>query len=275
MSEVYTLMDLPKGFREAGFLGVGVTNSIVSVRAENADWFKLAEDTNAALMRAAMAAASAVKSTSMSPEAVAVRVLLRSCGTLQGVILLTERGMVAEGRTLARGLIENAFCIAALLAAPATFLEMLKEDSEASRRQQGKFALAEQLITAGAQRDRLQVAIDAIDKKAEIMGPKKLAALGPLMRQYLFYQRLSDDAAHPSSKSLHRYMLTEASHSGWKGYKSGAGDHGENAATLHSAILAALPIGVGITQMLKDKNGNAEFAELCDRFQAMPPVPPV
>ena len=34
----------------------------------------------------------------MAAEAVAVRVLLRSCGTLQGVILLTERGMSAEGR---------------------------------------------------------------------------------------------------------------------------------------------------------------------------------
>ena len=75
-----------------------------------------------------------------------------------------------------------------------------------------------------------------------------MAALGPLIQEYLFYQRLSDDAAHPSSKSLHRYMVTGGSRSGgWSGYKSGAGDQGENEATLHSAILAALPIGIGIT----------------------------
>lgn len=268
-------MDFPERFKEEGFLSAGITNGIASVRAENADWFKLAEDTNAALMRAAFAATSAVKTTSMAPEAVAVRVLLRSCGTFQGVILLTERGMIAEGRTLARSLIENAFCIAALLAESATFLTILKADSEASRRNQSKFILAEDLITKGEKRDKLQATMDAIDKKAEIMGPKKVAALGPLMRQYLFYQRLSDDAAHPSSKSLHRYMVTDASRSGWSGYKSGAGDQGENAATLHSAILAALPIGVGITQILKDKNGNAEFGQLADRFQAMPPVRPV
>jgi hypothetical protein len=268
-------VDFPDRFKEEGFLSTGIKNSIVSVRAENADWFDLAEDTNAVMMRAAIAATSAVKTTSMAPEAVAVRVLLRSCGTLQGVILLTERGMVVEGRMLARSLIENAFCIAALLAEPAAILKMLKADSEASRRQQGKFALAERLIAEGAQRDKLQSAIDAIDKKAEIMSPKKIAAMGPLFRQYLFYQRLSDDAAHPSSKSLHRHMLSDASRSGWSGYKSGAGDRGENAATLHSAILAALPIGVGITQMLKNKDGNAEFGDLAERFQAMPPVPPV
>jgi hypothetical protein len=268
-------VDFPERFKEDGFLGAGITNGIGSVRAENTDWFKLAEDTNAALMRTAIAATSAVKTTSMAPEAVAVRVLLRSCGTLQGVILLTERGMVAEGRTLARSLIENVICIAALLAEPAPFLKMLKVDADASRRQQGKFVLAEQLIASGARRKKLQATIDTIDKKAEIMSPKKVAALGPLTQQYLFYQRLSDDAAHPSSKSLHRYMVTDASRSGWKGYKSGAGDQGENAATLHSAILAALPIGVGITQMLKDKYGNAEFGQLADRFQAMPPVPPV
>ena len=267
-------MDFPEGFEEEGFLSVGVTNGIVSLRAENADWFKLAEDTNAALMRTAIAATSTVKTTSMAPEAVAVRVLLRSCGTFQGVILLTERGMVAEGRTLARSLIENAFCITALLVNPAATIEMLKADSDASRRNQGKFVLAEQLVAAGAKRDKLQATIDAIDKRAEIMSPKKVAALGLLQRQYIFYQRLSDDAAHPSARSLHRHMLTDASRSGWI-YKSGAGQQGENAATLHSAILAAIPIGVCITEMLKDTEGNAVFSELADRLQAMPPVLPV
>jgi hypothetical protein len=268
-------VDFPERFKEEGFLSAGITDGIVSVRAENADWFKLAEDTNAALMRVAIAATGAVKTTSMAPEAVAVRVLLRSCGALQGVILLTERGMVTEGRTLARSLIENAFCIAALLAEPATFLTILKADSEASRHNQGKFILAEDLITRGDKRDKLQAIMDAIDKKAEIMGPKKVAALGPLMRQYLFYQRLSDDAAHPSSKSLHRYMVTNASRSGWSEYKSGAGDQGENAATLHSAIEPALYVGVGIAQMLEDQSRGVEFADLAHRLEAMPPVPPV
>jgi hypothetical protein len=46
----------------------------------------------------------------------------------------------------------------------------------------------------------------------------------------------------------------------------------ENAATLYYAIVAAISIGVGITQILKDKEGNSKFSALSDRFQAMPPV---
>lgn len=263
-------MDFDEGFEEVGFLSAGITNAIANLRAENADWFKIAEDVNAALMRTATTATNAVKTKSMTPEAVAVRVLLRSCGTLQGVILLTERGMVAEGRTLARSLIENAFCIAALHDNPDTFMEMLKKDSEASRHLQRKFIIAQNLIASGAKRDKLQAAIDEIERPS-IMSPKKVAELGPLVKQYLAYQRLSDDAAHPSAKSLDRHVLTDAARSGWR-YKWGAGDQGENATTLRYTILAALAIGVGITQMLNDMNGNAEFGELSNRFEAMPPV---
>ncbi len=264
-------MDLHKGFEKKGFLSAGITNGIARLRTENAAWFKLAEDTNAIFMHTATTAMNSVHTTSMSPEAVAVRVLLRSCGTLQGIILLTERGMVAEGRTLARSLIENAFCVAALHDKPALFIKMLKEDSDASLQLQRKFIIAESLIASGAARTKLQAAIDA-NEKSDIMSPKKIARLGPLLKQYLYYQRLSDDAAHASAKSLHRHVSVQKTPSGWN-YKWGAGDRDENAATLHHTILAALPIGIGITAMLKDTDGNAAFAELANRFQSMPPVP--
>lgn len=266
-------MDLHEGFEENGYLSAGITNDIARLRAENADWFKLAEDINSVLMRTAKATTNAVKTNSWAPEAVAVRVLLRSCGTLQGVILLTERGMVTEGRNLVRSLLENAFGIAALVDNPDTFVEMLKKDSEASRQRQRKFIIAQALIANGAKRDRLQAAIDDIGK-IEMMNLKKVAELGPMVAMYLAYQRLSDDAAHISAKSLNRHVWTDAARSGWN-YKWSIGDQGENAATLHYTILAALTIGAGITQMLKDTSGNAEFGDLSNRFQSMPPVPPV
>lgn len=266
-------MDLHEGFEENGFLSAGITNGIAHLRAGNADWFKLAEDMNAALMRTAKATASAVKTKSLAPEAVAVRVLLRSCGTLQGVILLTERGMVAEGRMLTRSLLENAFCIAALNDNPDTFMKMLKEDSEASRHLQRKFINAKDLIASGAKREMLQAAIDCIGK-IKLMSPKRIAELGPVETMYLAYQRLSDDAVHLSAKSLDHHVRTDAARLEWN-YKWCIGDQGENAATLHYTIQAALAIGIGITQMLKDTSGNAEFGDLCSRFQSMPPVPTV
>lgn len=100
-------------FEESGFLSAQVAADVDRIRVENGEWFNLAEDVNAALMRAVMVAVGSVKTSSMSPEAVAVRIALRASGTFQGTILLTERGMVAEGRILARSLIEDAFCIAA------------------------------------------------------------------------------------------------------------------------------------------------------------------
>ncbi len=266
-------MDLNEVFGENGFLGEGIANGIDHIRAENADWFKIAEDVNAALMRAAKVATGTAKPRSMSPEGVAMRLLFRSCGTFQGVILLTERGMVAEGRTLARSLIENAFCIAALTDNSDTFIKMFKEDSEASRHRQRKFIDANNLIAAGAKRDQLKAAIDAIDK-IETMSPKKVAELGPMVKLYLAYQRLSDDSAHPSARALERHVRANADRSGWN-CKWCIGDQGETAATLNHTILAALAIGVGVTQLLKDMNGNAEFGDLSERFQAMPPVPVV
>lgn len=259
-------------FATHGFLGNSITNGIVHLRAENADWFSLADDTNLALMRIAATAISSVKTNSWAPKAVAARVLLRSCGTFQGVILLTERGMVAEGRTLARSLIESALCVAALHDNPITFIEMLRQDSQASRRQQANFIIEENLVIAGTARDKLQAVVDDFDKKIAIMSPKKVAALGPSLKLYLSYQRLSDDAAHLSARSLDRHLLPNSART-VSTCKLGAGDQGENAATLHHAISAAIEIGVGITGMLNDVEGNAEFDTISRRFQGMPKVP--
>lgn len=266
-------MNLHEGFEEKGFLSAGSANGIASLRAENADWFKLADDMNEVLMRSATAAMETVKTSSMAPEAVAVRVLQRSCGSFQAVILLTERGMVAEGRSLARSLIENAFGIAALHDNPAEFMKLLKEDSEASRKRQANFILAEDLIATGSSRSKLQDTVDAIGKPSP-MNIKSLATLGPLTKLYLSYQRLSDDATHLSARSLNRHIWTDPTRSGWN-YKWGPGSQGENAATLYHAFLAAISIGVGVTQMLKDMANNEKFGELANRFHAMPLVPTV
>lgn len=223
-------------------------------------------------MHSAVAGARMARTTNLSREAVAVRIAIRSCGTLQGVILLTERGMVTEGRMLARSLIENSFCMAALVDNAAAFLDMLRADSEASRRNQGKFIIAQKLGDSDVDRQRLQVAIDAIDRTADIMNPKKVAALGPLLVQYLVYQGLSDDAGHVSASALHRHVQRHPDGSGWD-YRWLAGDQGENATTLHRTLLATLPIGIALTQILNDSAGNVAFQALAERFRIMPPVP--
>jgi hypothetical protein len=104
-------------------------------------WFGLGAEVHASLLAAAdMAQELTRASTSWAPEAVAVRLLLRSCRNLEGVLLLCRQGLVVESRTLARSLMENSFGVAALGSKDAahTYLKMLRDDSEEKAAEQSR-----------------------------------------------------------------------------------------------------------------------------------------
>jgi hypothetical protein len=254
-------------FEETGFPATALDDGIHAIRAENADWFALAEDLNQAFTGLAIASMDTTKTSLWDPKAVAVRLLLRCCGNFQAVILLTERGMVVEGRTLVRSLIECAFAVAALLNKPSEYIGLLKTDSEASRSRQGKFLLAQKLIDDSQRQTSIQAVIDAIGR-VETINLKRLAEMGALVRLYLSYQRLSDGAAHVSARALDRHVHRTQSNAGWC-YQWGPGRMETNAATLYHAILAATPVALGVTQVLKDADGNAKLAALVKRLDTM------
>ena len=265
--------ELHEEFETRGFLSKGIAGGISHLRSENSSWFSLVDDLNNALVKTATASVATAQTSNWDRNAVAVRILMRACGTLAGVILMTERGMVAEGRILARSLIEDAFCMAALHDKPDEFLALLKKDFEGSQRLQVKFILAQDLIDTGATRDKLQAVMDALSGSSP-MSPKAVAEMGPLFKHYLAYQRLSDDSAHTSARSLEKHVLKTADETGWT-YKWGVGSKDENAATLHIAIMSGIAIGVAITQILGDGANNSLMGTLMDRFIAMPPVPTI
>jgi hypothetical protein len=255
-------------FEELGYLSSAVAKESEAIRAENKDWFQLADDLNALLMCIAKHATSTVKTDKWATEATATRILMRACGSFQAGILTAERGMTAEARIMARSLIEDAFCLAALAYKPDEFLAMLKEDSDASRRLQGKFIEAAGLIAKGEERDKLLAAIDQLGKP-DTMNVKRLAGLGPLTKQYLYYQRLSDDAAHTSGKALEHHVAH--GNGGWC-FRWGPATGEETAATLHHLVIGGMPIAVGAVQILKDEANGKALAPLADRFSAMPNV---
>ncbi len=235
-------------------------------------WIALALDTHAALASAANAASPPPVGLAIwSPQAVAVRLLMRACGNLEAVVVLIQQGLVGEARTLARSLLENAFAVAALVAKPADYVDLLKADAEHSRRNQGNFIL-KHLPNSGGDRNHLQQAIDGIDKSLKLIKQKDLALDGPLAGQYLWYQRLSDDAAHVSARSLERHVAR--ANGGWR-YRCEPGTPEENASTLHYAVLAALGVGIGVGEVLGASASNAALAKLSERFRAMPPVQPI
>ena len=57
---------------------------------------------------------------------------------------------------------------------------------------------------------------------------------------------------------------------GWNGFRIGPGQDPDIAEALNFAFLAALPLGIGYTQILGDDEGNTAMRPLMDRYQALP-----
>lgn len=257
-------------FSADGYLGTHAGEDIAAIRAENSEWFDLVEDLNRALQATASRAIEVHHGTSLDPAAVATRLVMRACGSFQGSILAAERGMVTEALTLARSLFEAAFCMAAMLDDPAHFMEGLAADAEAARREQAKFLVAQGLpANDAATLDRLKEVIEEIGKQPRMLSPKQLATTGPLIKLYLAYQKLSNDAAHPSVASLHRFVATTVDRSGWR-YRWGPGKADEIAFALQQAAQAALALAVGFTEFTADHENNRKLGPLSDRLLALP-----
>ena len=194
------------GFHRSGFLSEETHSGIDAIRADNAAWFDLCEAVNVTLVgvtETAMKDPSA-RRINWSKEAVAVRLLMRSSGSFQGVVVMAERGMVVPARILVRSIIEDSFVAGALTAKPDEVIRMLRDGAGASRKHQAAFLIAEGLGGGSPQdRQRLEEAIDTMDGKARFFSPRKLAGLSSMLPQYLNYMRLSEDSAHPSATSLH------------------------------------------------------------------------
>lgn len=239
---------------------------INKIRRESAAWFSLADDVNIALKRLVNLAWNQIESTSMDPLAIGVRTLMRTAGMYRGALLLTERGMTSEARTLIRSVLEGAFAVAALIKNPEPFIEILKDDYEKSRIQQARFIKEQNLVS---DKETITNLIKVIEKpgKFEFMSPKGLAGKGVLLTQYLFYQRLSEDSAHISIKSLNRHVQRLGD--GWC-YRLEPGSVEENEASLYHAISAVLAVSIGMTGLLEFSDLNQEFAALSDRFAEMP-----
>jgi hypothetical protein len=261
-------LKMQEGFEEAGFLSRRAKRGIHEMRAANRAWFDLSYDVNTALTAIATRAMDVAKGHNWSQEAVAVRLLLRTTQSFQAVVLLSERGMVSPARALARTIVEDSLCVAALLDKPDEVIQMLKDDAEHSRRGQGKFVSEEQLGGDPAMLATLEASVQAMEKKPRINW-KEMAKRSVMLPQYLNYLRLSDGAVHTSAASLDRHIARRPDKQGWA-YRMGPGEPGDIAATLHRAVLAAMPVGIVVTQIVPDVTGNAALVVLGDRFQALP-----
>ncbi len=261
-------MNMQESFEEAGFLSRRAKRGIHSIRAENRGWFQLAYDLNTVLMRAAMAGMNGAHGNCWSQEAVAVRLLLRTTSSLQGVLLLSERGMIAPARTLVRTIVEDSFCAAALADKPDEVVRMLRDDAEASRRGQASFIFEYKLGNDPEILEKVEKLIKETERKPRINW-RDMAKRSSILPLYLSYQILSDDSLHTSASSLAKHVVRHAGGNGWT-HHMGPGQPGDIASTLHNAVMAVMPVGIAVTQIAKDDVNNSAIVALADRFQRLP-----
>jgi len=256
-------------FEVSGFLSEEIKDQIKLFQAYTGELFAAAKDINYLIMNLVVEATEAAKTNSVSPEAVSVRLLLRSAVTFQSVILLAERGIVADARTLARSLIEDAFMIAAICSSPAEFMELFKSDAKASQKRQTAFVIDHKLAE-GETLERLKEKLSEFEPKLAPFVMKNLAAMGPLKTLYLLYQRLSDDSAHPSATALNHHVYKSPDKSGWTYSWQVAGKE-ETSATLHSAFQGIVPVVIGVMDLLKLETYREDLNSILKRIESAPP----
>ena len=197
---------------KSGFLSPDVANWIQKHRAENDWWFLFVEKLNSVGQSLLHGLNVKIEADGADSDLLAMLLFTRALSNFQGTVLMAERGMVVEARTLARSCLETTFCLVAMIQGKTEFADEFRRASLQSRRGRAQFILKEP--------DRLAFtdieSVDSLRKYAEQLEkhPEKLSGLKfeqiaekiGLDDMYLFYRQLSADAAHPSIEALSRYV---------------------------------------------------------------------
>jgi hypothetical protein len=250
-------------FFDAGFLSDQLQGDISKFRENNADWFALLDDLAICLQQTASKACDTVKGSPFEPHPLGLLVLHRSNGLFQGAIIMLERGMIVEAKTLTRSVLECAFVMAGLHDKPEDVKAMMISDMDAAKKGQAKA-----ILKSGAGKDT-QALEDRIKEfgKVKNLSIDELAELGLLKGLYLHYRVLSNDAAHPSGKSLRRHMNFAPDGASWGGYLFGPGGDVEIASTANTLAMIGVALGVAFQQMIGDTENNARMGDLAARIE--------
>ena len=142
-------MPSPLSFTEDEFRASLIEDGFLSPLVEEArphfthlhnHWFDHAYSLNRVALRAFYAREDAVIGrTSQDAISVATRLSMRAFNSFQGSIILYERGLSAEGDTLARGIYEIAFWIGLLISEPDLAVACFRNEEIKSQRGRGRF----------------------------------------------------------------------------------------------------------------------------------------
>ena len=207
--------------RISGFLAPSLGEVTIAFRRDHAAMFAIADELNLIGQRQLHRGCDfAINKSTLSPENIGVRLMIRTMSNFQGAMLLLERGMTVEGLTLVRSCHENAFWIAALHRDPNPTLEAFRRAEAKS--QDGMVGALQRTVgdlDKGELKDSFKSLLANAPAKTpgSALGVEALAKTGALRSNYAFYKQISANSAHPSLQSVDRYLAKDTE-GAWNGF---------------------------------------------------------
>jgi hypothetical protein len=244
------------------------------IRGMHKAWFDLADRLNRLGQRIATTPQEFQTQEGLADSrTIALLLFFRALSNFQGSVLMAERGMVVEARTLARSCLESAICIAGCQKNPNQSQLLLRDDLQ-SRRMKIKFILRNPaLLTAEARAEleRLLTLIEARDNVATL-NFRDIANEAGIEGIYLFHRLLSGDAAHPSASSLNRYVVEKEESETVVTWLPSI-ENNEIPDTLNFACNFLILACTGLKGILVDPSTDRELSEAYAEFERLAALP--
>ncbi len=201
-------------FEHSGFLSRDAPLWVSQIRTQHKPWFELISKLNT------FAVSVLLREVPKVPEELYIATLYARAVTMfQGAVLLAERGMAAESRTLVRGCAETAIALGCTRR-EKSFPRQLDDDHDRHR-----VAVANDILNSlpeddpnvsPAQRADLRRLVAEISAQYAPPGPRKInwavtASKAAMIDLYMtVYRQTSSDAAHVTLKSMDRHVKSDA-----------------------------------------------------------------
>jgi len=193
---------------EKGFCGNQIESWIQKFRADYKSWFDLADEVN----KFCHSTMFKFSITSDNGQAVlAANLYIRCISSYQGVIILSERGMIPQARALARVLLEALFPLAAICAddGPVQVQKYIQQDW--IRRKKGiKRIIDSGRVPRGTSKEELQKTFDSITSHVSQNNIKEIkvkdwAQTAGLIDHYNSSYQDLNDSVHTNVSDLQRH----------------------------------------------------------------------
>jgi Family of unknown function (DUF5677) len=244
---------------EQGFLSPEIAAWIDKHRAENRAWFSLAMNLNSVAQQELLL----LEVPSGDNKAfLAALLFVRGLTSFQAAVLLAERGMVQDARTITRSCFESVFCFGALRNDPS-FLEKFEKGDVHGKKKFAKALLEGSSTLEAGVAEKLSQFLNDLKQSGENGAPlnmeqaAKSAGLGAVYDAY--YRGLSNDAAHPSHIALKRYCAVDENNE-FKGFQ-----WGPDVKDVEEALIASCTACWYLVVWMAERVEHPEIKEKLDR----------